>query len=306
MSGVKKYIGVRAHVEICRGSEEENKLYCVKDGKVLLEVGIYNTSIGQRGCPSSMGDNVIELIDFLKSGKTIADIEPQHYLTFVCYGNMIMKIVNAHVLKMQMNEMRNTFEKITWKHWQLDLIEYLKCEVDDRKVRWYVDPKGGQGKTFISKYLVSNGDCVRFENGKSADIKYGYTGQRCVLFDLSRSQMDHVNYEVIESVKNGIVYNTKYQSEMRVYKVTHVIVMSNEKPDESKLSRDRWDIIELLQATACCRVEPMEHISEEEQARRDEIERQEQDDRDLLAMAVDDSDDTDDGLPAFHFFNARR
>ena len=93
---------------------------------------------------------------------------------------------------------------------------------------------------------------------------------------------------------------------MRVYKVPHVIVMSNEKPDESKLSRDRWDIIELLQATAFCRVEPMEHISEEEQARRDEIERQEQDDRDLLAMAVDDSDDTDDGLPAFHFFNARR
>ena len=50
--------------------------------------------------------------------------------------------------------------------------------VNDRKVMWYVDPKGGQGKTFLSKYLVTLGDCVRFENGKSADIKYGYTGQK--------------------------------------------------------------------------------------------------------------------------------
>ena len=83
MTGVKKIVGLRAHVETCRGSEEENKLYCTKDGKVLLEVGIYNTSIGRRGCPASMGDNVIALIDFLKSGKKVYDIAPEHYLTFV-------------------------------------------------------------------------------------------------------------------------------------------------------------------------------------------------------------------------------
>ncbi len=123
--------------------------------------------------------------------------------------------------------------------------------------------------------------------------------------------MDHVNYEVIESVKNGIVYNTKYESEMRVYKIPHVIVFSNERPDETKLSHDRWDIIELLQATAMQRVMPMEHISEEEQARRDEVERQAEEDRDIAEIWADepmnnDSDDTDDGLPAFHFFNARR
>ena len=119
MAGVKKTVGMRAHVETCRGSEEENKMYCVKDGKVLLEVGIYNTSIGRRGCPASMSDNVIALIDFLKSGKKIEDIEPEHYLTFVRYGNMIMKLVNAHIMKRQMNEIKETFETVTWKEWQV-------------------------------------------------------------------------------------------------------------------------------------------------------------------------------------------
>ena len=209
MTGVKKMTGLRAHVEKCKGSEEENKLYCTKDGKVLLEVGVYNTSIGRRGCPASMGDNVIALIDFLKTGKKVSDIEPEHYLTFVRYGNMIMKIVNAQILKREMEQMKSSFDNVTWKEWQLDLINYIKLNVDNRKIRWYVDEKGGQGKTFISRFLVSNDDCVKFENGKSADIKFGYKGQRCVIFDLSRSQMDHINYEVIESVKNGIVYNTK-------------------------------------------------------------------------------------------------
>ena len=102
------------------------------------------------------------------------------------------------------------------------------------------------------------------------------------------------------------MYNTKYQSEMRVYKIPHVIVISNEEPDKSKLSNDRWDIHKLLQPTSTCAVEPMEHVSEEEQQRRDEIQRQQEDDRDLLAMEVMEDSDTDDNLPAFHFFNARR
>lgn len=98
------------------------------------------------------------------------------------------------------------------------------------------------GKTFITKYLLTEGDCLRLENGKSADIKYAVTGQKVVVFDLSRSQESHVNYEVIESVKNGVVFSTKYESQMKVYKTPHVIIMANFAPDESKMSADRWDI----------------------------------------------------------------
>ena len=51
--------------------------------------------------------------------------------------------------------------------------------------------------------------CYMFENGKSADIKYAFNGEKICIFDLSRSQSDHVNYEVMESVKNGVLFSSK-------------------------------------------------------------------------------------------------
>ena len=310
---MKKYVGRRAHVEACRGSEEENKLYCTKDGKILLEVGVYNTSVGMRGCPSSMGDDVKALIDFLVSGKTVAEIEPEHYLTYVRYGNMISKLVNAKIAAAKLEEIKTSYDNVTWRNWQRDTISDVDGPIHDRQVQWIWDAKGGQGKTFLSKYLVSRGDCVRFENGKSADIKYGYTGQRCVIFDLSRSQMDHINYEIIESVKNGIIYNTKYQCEMRVYKIPHVIVFSNEMPDQMKLSRDRWNIQEVEQASETCRVKGIHHVSMNEQARIDMRQQRIDEDDELMRLAEEAADQTSNGwsddtdsLPAFQMFNQRR
>ena len=88
---------------------------------------------------------------------------------------------------------------------------------------WYVDDVGNSGKT----YLVTEGKCMRYENGKSADVKYAYNGQETVIFDLSHSQETHVNYEVIESIKNGVVFSTKYTLEMKVFKTPHVVIRAN-------------------------------------------------------------------------------
>ena len=122
------------------------------------------------------------------------------------------------------------------------MLEYIEKSPDARKVVWFVDEKGNSGKTYITKYLLTEGDALRFENAKSADVKYAYNGEKTVVFDLSRSQETHVNYEVIESVKNGVVFSTKYESQMKVFKTPHVIIMANFAPDESKMSSDRWDI----------------------------------------------------------------
>ena len=80
---------------------------------------------------------------------------------------------------------------------------------------------------------------------KSADIKYAYEGERVVLFDLTRSQQEHFNYEVMESVKNGTMFSGKYESKVKVYASPHVVVFANWLPDYSKLSMDRWDVWDL-------------------------------------------------------------
>ena len=74
------------------------------------------------------------------------------------------------------------------------------------------------------------------------DIKFAYNGQRIVFFDFSRSNEDRINYDVIESIKNGMMFSTKYESVVRMYDHPHVIIFANFMPSLTKLSADRWDV----------------------------------------------------------------
>lgn len=131
-----------------------------------------------------------------------------------------------------------------FRDWQKEALEKLDSQ-DDRTILFVVDEKGNEGKTLLTKYIVLKKDGIRFENGKSADIKYGYKGERYVCFDLTRSAAEHINWEIIECMKNGIMYNTKYESKMKVYKSPKVVVMMNSLPDKEKLSIDRYKLMHL-------------------------------------------------------------
>lgn len=137
--------------------------------------------------------------------------------------------------------MSEIFQSTVWGSWQDKLLKYIEGEISDRKIRWYVDEEGGKGKIFSSKYLITRG----MENAKSNDIRYAWAGQKVVIVDLSRSNDHHINYGMIESIKNGVVFSSKYERAMNVFQVPHVIVFSNMHPDEEKFSKDRWDIVDL-------------------------------------------------------------
>ena len=122
------------------------------------------------------------------------------------------------------------------------MVETLEKEPHPREVIWYNDPIGHTGKTFMSKYLTLYKNAIRLENGKSADIKFAYQGERIVIFYLCRSQMDHFNYEALESMKNGLIFSPKYESKTKIFDIPHVLVFANWLPDQSKLSEDRWNI----------------------------------------------------------------
>ena len=57
--------------------------------------------------------------------------------------------------------------------------------------------------------------------------------------DLARDSHDYVNYGALEQLKNGLLFNTKYNSGMRQFETPHVLVMSNFMWDEAKMSHDR-------------------------------------------------------------------
>ena len=106
---------------------------------------------------------------------------------------------------------------------------------------------GGVGKTWLAKYLAAVHNALLLENGKSADLKHAFEGHRVVVFDYARDMQSTINYAVIESIKNGYFFSPKYNSCTKKYDSPHVIVFSNDLPDQSKMSADRWDIRDVSQ-----------------------------------------------------------
>jgi hypothetical protein len=76
-------------------------------------------------------------------------------------------------------------------------------------------------------------------------LLYAYSGQPVLIYDLARTYADNIEhiYTTIENLKNGVYLSTKYESGQRIYKVPTIVILANFKPDTSKLSGDRWNIL---------------------------------------------------------------
>lgn len=143
---------------------------------------------------------------------------------------------------------KDPMEGKTKKEWQIKIDDILSSPPDDRKVYWFVDKEGGQGKTTYSKHLaLKYSPNFIYLSGKAADIKCGIAemvakgnNPDVCVFDYTRAQESFISYEAIEAVKNGIFYSGKYESGMVLFNIPHIIVFSNFSPDLYKLSKDRW------------------------------------------------------------------
>ena len=51
-------------------------------------------------------------------------------------------------------------------------------------------------------------------------------------------------YELMEELKNGELLNSKYQCTKFSFPIPHVVCFSNEAPNMTMLSADRYDILE--------------------------------------------------------------
>lgn len=146
----------------------------------------------------------------------------------------------------------NTPKKVLPDHdmrdWQRELKERLDEEPDDRTIEFIVDYEGNSGKSWFAHKLAQVDDRVQvLPPGKLADMAYALDPTtRCLIIDAPRSkQGEYIQYEFLESVKNGYVFSTKYESYCKQLEKCHVVVMMNEMPDMTKLSMDRYKITEL-------------------------------------------------------------
>lgn len=121
----------------------------------------------------------------------------------------------------------------------------------DRSIHYYWESVGGWGKSLVSTYMVDQMGALLLNGAKNnmffAITKYIETGKypRIIIIDLPREQQNNFNVLAIESIKNGMFFNEKYESGMCRFPRPHVVVFSNYPPDRSRMSLDRWVVTSL-------------------------------------------------------------
>jgi len=135
--------------------------------------------------------------------------------------------------------------------WEIEIIENIKRNPDERTIHWYCEHIGNSGKSTFCKYLVVKYNAF-VVYGAGADMKHGLSEYYklnnqlppIIIIDIPRG-IKSPDYTGIEQIKNGLFYNTKYEGGMIVANAPHIIIFSNNYPDESRLSLDRWNIKEI-------------------------------------------------------------
>lgn len=227
------------HLETQQGSIEEAATYCKKDGN-FFEQGEMPAEKGQGG-----GQKEIErwklALEAAKEGR-IDDIPPDIFLR---HYNVIKAI------KRDYDKSRPVLPNIVLKDWQTTLLHDLQQEPDERVIHIIIDPVGGAGKSTFCRWLINNEEGVEiFGSGATKDIALAIKKPRIALFDFARCCSEARPWNIVEQVKNGMVFNSKYESGMKYFPIPHVVVFTNQPVEPGKLSLDRMNNVWLSQPSA--------------------------------------------------------
>ena len=145
-----------------------------------------------------------------------------------------------HLYMKQGNEIE--CEHVVLKPWQIELMQWIKSP-SDRHIIWVVGKACGEGKTWFQKYVRSMFGIRRVVSGiniksNSANICHCLAKQSLAtadifLFNIGKSmkKFEEVNYEVLEDLKDGDAFASKYNSQELKIKVPNVVmVFSNNEP----------------------------------------------------------------------------
>ena len=134
----------------------------------------------------------------------------------------------------------------------------------NRLIHWVWERDGNVGKTSFAKYM-----CNKYPNsikvdGSASDIKHGIVSlcmerdrfvrsrfPKLVIWNIVRSQQDdeggaRISWKAVEEVKDCFFFSGKYQSGMVTEIPPFILMFSNNPPDFSQLSEDRWKVHEVV------------------------------------------------------------
>lgn len=135
--------------------------------------------------------------------------------------------------------------------WQEEILTRYRTEPDDRTICWFWEPNGNIGKSAFIKYMIVKHKILFVSGGKRSDIfnlVFNQDMDECtaVFFNIPREDKGQISYAALESIKDGMICNTKYETGVKVFNSPHIFVFANFPPEKPELiSKDRWIINEL-------------------------------------------------------------
>jgi len=239
-TNAKQRIGQRAYLAGAVATSEQAANYCKKDGD-FKEYGEVPKNAGKRNDWTAYKEWIEEL------GRIPTERELINFDTslYARYSKKCYAIANAYLASPDL-----VGAGTPRLGWQLTVGALIESENPSaRSIHFVVDPDGGKGKSWICRWaLTKYPDKVQILRiGKRDDLAYAIDEtKRVFIFDIPREQMMYLQYSVLESLKDQMIFSAKYESSLKVLRnPVQVIVFSNEKPDTTQLTDDRFNLIEI-------------------------------------------------------------
>lgn len=141
----------------------------------------------------------------------------------------------------------NKWANIELKTWQQDLLKFMDKE-SEREIIVVFDPDGNKGKTYFSKYCVATHRatyCPPLADAQDIMAFAMAKPDKAYIFDMPRAEdikKAKGLWSAIEQIKNGYLYDKRYNFRDMWIDPPKIVVFCNELPNLDTLSRDRWRI----------------------------------------------------------------
>lgn len=229
----------RAHLEVSRGTPEQAALYCKKDGD-FDERG--TLPISQQGKRNEF-ERLREWIKEQDPAPTIRDVGENFPGLLGRYPKAVRQFIDLFGLK-------PTLVDGPLRPWQQQLVDIVNGPPDDRRIIFVVDPGGKKGKSWLTRYwFTKRDDLQRLSIGKRDDLAYAIdVTKKLFVFDIPRGQLEYLQFNILEQLKDQMLFSPKYESISKIipHKV-HVVVFTNEDPDRTKMTPDRYRVMNINQ-----------------------------------------------------------